>query len=115
MDDEAPVVHYDAGAGAMRVRLAGGEEVAISGLGLEVPFWRHGPADALSAPLWLTAGQAEVLEKMIGYILQNVRISAGSQQALEDLSPLVGQIRDELAEAAGNAADGSASPAPDDD
>jgi hypothetical protein len=101
MDDEAPVVRYEASAGAVRVRLAGGEEVVISGLGAEVPFWRHGPADALSAPLWLTAGQAEVLEKMIGYILDRVRIHPNSQQILEGLRPLVGQLRDELADAAG--------------
>lgn len=115
MDDEAPVVRYDAGTGAVRVRLAGGEEVVIAGLGPDVPFWRQGPADTLAGPLWLTAGQAEVLEKMMVYILQHVRVSPGSQQVLEDLSPLVGQLRDELAEATGAAADGPAAAAPEED
>ena len=104
MDDEAPAVRYDAAAGTVHVRLAGGEEVTVAGLGPDVGFWQAGAAP--SGALWLSAEQADVLSKMIDYILQKVRISPPSQQALQELAPQVAQLRDELQAAAAGPADG---------
>ncbi len=105
MDDDAPAVRYDAAAGTLHVRLAGGEEITVAGLGPDVAFWHEGNGGRGGA-LWLSAEQADVLSKMIDYILQKVRISAPSQQALQALAPHVAQLRDELqAAAAGPGAD----------
>jgi hypothetical protein len=104
MDDDAPAVRYDAASGTLHVRLAGGEEVTIAGLGPDVGFWQEG-GGARGGVLWLSAEQADVLSKMIDYILKTVKISAPSRQALEMLGPQVAQLRDELqADAAGPAA-----------
>ena|SRR5690242_14526735 len=103
MDDDAPAVRYDAAAGTLHVRLAGGEEITVAGLGPDVGFWQAG--DTPSGPLWLSAEQADVLSKMIDYILQKVRISAPSQEALQALAPQVAQLRDELQAAAAGPGD----------
>jgi hypothetical protein len=95
MDDDAPAVRYDAAAGTLHVRLAGGEEVSVAGLGPDVGFWQDG-GGARGGALWLSAEQADVLSKMIDYILQKVRVSPPSQQALQELGPQVAQLRDEL-------------------
>jgi hypothetical protein len=107
MDDEAPVARYDAAAGMLRLRLAGGEEVTIAGVGMDLAFWRGGGEQPASAPMWLSLEQADVLSKMIEYILQKVRISPTSRQVLEELSPQVAQLKDEL-EAAAAAAENDA-------
>ena len=98
MDDDAPAVRHDAAAGTLHVRLPGGEEITVAGLGPDVGFWQQGGAP--SGALWLSAEQADVLSKMIDYILQKVRVSAPSQQALQALAPQVAQLRDELQAAA---------------
>ena len=103
MDDDAPAVRYDPAAGTLQVRLAGGEEITIAGLGPDVGFWQIGGAP--SGALWLSAEQADVLTKMIDYILKQVRISAPSQQALQGLAPHVAQLRDELQAAAAGPGD----------
>jgi hypothetical protein len=104
MDDEAPIARYDPTAGSLQLRLTGGEEITIVGLGPDLPLWR-GRGDAAALPLWMTAGQADVLGKMIDYILQRVKISPASRAVLEELAPQVGQLLDEL-EAATASADG---------
>jgi hypothetical protein len=95
MDDEAPVARYDPAAGTLRLRLTGGEEVLIGGLGADLALWRT-DGEASRAPLWLTAAQADVLGKMIDYILKQVRVSAASQEALAALQPQVADVRDQL-------------------
>ena len=96
MDDEAPVARYDPTAGTVRLRLTGGEEVAVGGLGPELPIWRVVGGAPPSGALWLTAEQADVLGKMIEYILNKVKISEASQRVLEELGPQVVQLREEL-------------------
>ena len=104
MDDEAPIARYDPTAGTVRLRLTGGEEVVVGGLGPELPIWRVAGGQSPSGPLWLTAEQADVLGKMIEYILAKVKISPPSQAVLQELAPQVAQLRDEMV-AAGAAAD----------
>jgi hypothetical protein len=103
MDDDAPAVRYDAAAGTLHVRLAGGEEITVAGLGPDVGFWQVGGAQ--HGALWLSAEHADVLSKMVDYILEKVRISAPSQQALQALAPQVAQLRDELQAAAAGTGD----------
>jgi hypothetical protein len=74
------------------VRLAGGEAVEIVGLGPSLAVWCERPGEAASAPLWLSAAQADVLGKMIAYVLREVKISASSQQHLQALQPAVASL-----------------------
>jgi hypothetical protein len=104
MDDEAPIARYEPTTGSLQLRLTGGEELTLVGLGPDLPLWR-GRGEAAALPLWLTVGQADVLGKMIDYIIQRVKISPESRAVLEDLAPQVGQLHDEL-EAAAAPADG---------
>ncbi len=53
---------------------------------------RGDPEEPDAYGLWLDAPQADVLVKMIGYILEKVRISEASQAALRGLLPEVRQI-----------------------
>jgi len=112
MDDEAPIARYDPTPGSLQLRLTGGEEITIVGLGPDLPLWR-GQGDTAALPLWLTAGQADVLGKMIEYILKTVKISPASRAVLEDLAPQVGQLHDELEEAAAPADGGYLADEPD--
>lgn len=96
MDDEAPVARYEPAAGRLHLRLTGGEEVIVTGLGPDLPLWRVDGAGEPAGALWLSATQADVLAKMIDYVLGRVKISTTAQQALQELAPAVAQLRDEL-------------------
>src|SRR5262245_30529536 len=96
MDDEAPVVRYDAAAGTLEVRLSGGEDLRVAGLGADVPFWRLDAGAPPVGALWLSAGQADVLSKMVAYILERVKISDASRHTLAELAPQLAQLKEEL-------------------
>lgn len=94
---EPPVldeVVYDPSNGRLRVRVADCS-VSVSGLGEDVVFWRldNPPAQ----PLWLTHTDAEILRRMVDYVLKNVKISPQAQQTLEALAPRIEALRDSLA------------------
>lgn len=94
---EPPVldeVVYDPSNGRLRVRVADCG-VTISGLGEDVFFWRldNPPAQ----PLWLTHTDADILKRMVDYVLKNVKISAQAQHTLEALAPRLEALRDALA------------------
>jgi hypothetical protein len=67
-----------------------GPAVTVDGIVGEVVFERIMPPDGDSAlALWLDQQQADVLSKMIRYILEKVTIRPESQQTLRDILPLV--------------------------
>jgi hypothetical protein len=93
MEDDAPVARYDLTTGLFRLWLPGGQEVQIGGLGAGLALWRETGSESIAAPLWLSPSQADVLDKMIAYVLQTVRISPASRQALEAIQPQVAQLK----------------------
>ena len=101
MDDDAPAVRHDAAAGSCTCARAAKNSISLPAAG---GFWQDG-SDGRGGALWLSAEQADVLSKMIDYILQRVKISPPSQQALQALAPQVAQLRDELQAALAPAAD----------
>jgi hypothetical protein len=102
--ETGPVACYNAPAGTLHVQLAGGEELTVSGLGPDLVLCRRDGPEALRLPLWLSAQQADVLVKMIDYILRSVRISPTSRQILEALAPEVQQLKGALDAARASAA-----------
>jgi hypothetical protein len=122
MLDEEPLARYDPASGRLSVRLPGGEVVEIAGLGPSLAVWCERPGEAASAALWLSAAQADVLGKMIAYVLREVKISPSSHEHLQALQPAVAGLLATLAGADGPiptaAAPGVPSPptdVPDDD
>ena len=112
MDDEAPRLVYNPDDGSLELRL-GGRSITVDGLDAEIVFERMTPEGEAAAPLWLAPEEADVLRKMIGYILERVRITEGSKATLAALLPRVQAIADADAagesSAGGNGAGGGAS------
>jgi len=88
VEDTAPRLVYNPDDGSVMLNL-GGPAVTVDGIESEVTFERITPTGETSLALWLEAGQADVLAKMIRHILETIKIRPESQQALSDLLPLV--------------------------
>lgn len=93
MDEEAPRLVYNPDDGSVELRF-GGRSVTVDGLDAEVVFERMTPEGDAAAPLWLAQGEADVLRKMIRYILDRVRITEESKATLAELLPRVEAIAD---------------------
>ena len=100
MDEEAPRLVYNPDDGSVELRF-GGRSVTVDGIDAEVVFERMTPDGDAAGPLWLAQGEADVLRKMIRYILERVRITEESKATLAELLPRVEQIAD--ADGAGDA------------
>ena len=107
MDDEAPRLVYNPDDGSVELRL-GGRSVTVDGIDAEIVFERMTSEGDAAAPLWLATEEADVLRKMIGYILDKVRITEGSKATLAALLPRVAQIADAEADGDGGAGDNGA-------
>ena len=105
MDDEAPRLVYNPDDGSIELRL-GGRSVTVDGIDAELVFERMTPEGDAAAPLWLAPEEADVLRKMIGYILEKVRITESSKATLAALLPRVQAIAEADADggAGGNGA-----------
>ena len=103
MDDEAPRLIYNPDDGSVELRL-GGRSVTIDGIDAEIVFERMTSEGDAASPLWLATEEADVLRKMIGYILDKVRITEGSKATLAALLPRVAQIADAEADGDGGGA-----------
>lgn len=88
MEDESPRLVYDADGGSVMLQ-TNGPAVTVDGIEGEVVFERSTAEGERAFALWLEQGQADVLAKMIGYILEKVPIRPESQQTLRDIKPLV--------------------------
>jgi hypothetical protein len=88
VEDTAPRLMYNPDDGSVILNL-GGPAVTVDGIEAEVTFERITPTGETSLALWLEAGQADVLAKMIRHILETIKIRPESQQALSDLLPQV--------------------------
>lgn len=88
MEDTAPRLVYNPDDGSVLLSM-GGPAVTVDGIDAEITFERITPTGDSALALWLEAGQADVLVKMIRHILETVKIRPESQQALSDLLPQV--------------------------
>ena len=86
------MILIDADDGVVRVELPHGEVATIEGLSPGIPVER-GPQRAL----FLDPDEAKTLGKMIDYILQKVKITAESEQALRAVRPRLDELFGESA------------------
>ena len=86
------MILIDADDGAVRVELPHGEVATIEGLSPGIPVER-GPQRAL----FLDPDEAKTLGKMIDYILQKVKITPESEQALRAVRPRLDEVFGESA------------------
>ncbi len=88
MEDTSPRLVYNPDDGSVMLQTSG-PAVTVDGIVGEVAFERMTPEGESALALWLDAGQADVLAKMIRYILEKVPIRPESQQRLRDVLPQV--------------------------
>ena len=81
------MILIDADDGVVRVELPHGEVATIEGLSPGIPVER-GPQRAL----FLDPAEAKTLGKMIDYILQKVKITPESEQALRAVRPRLDEL-----------------------
>ncbi len=74
--------------GSLETRISG-TGITIDGLSAELIFERMTDDGESALALWLEPREALVLGKMIGYILEKVRITEESKETLEALLPRV--------------------------
>lgn len=88
MDETSPRLVYNPADGSVMLQL-GGPVVTVDGIVGEAEFERISGAGESGLALWLEPKQADVLAKMIGHIIENVRIREESKQTLIELLPQV--------------------------
>ena len=88
MEDTSPRVVYNPDDGSVMVHTAG-PAVTVDGIEGEIGFERMTSEGDSALALWLDAQQADVLAKMIRYILEKVRITEESKERLADILPQV--------------------------
>ena len=86
------MILIDADDGAVRVELPHGEVATIEGLSPGLPVER-----GTQRALFLDPDEAKTLGKMIDYILQKVKITAESEQALRAVRPRLDELFGESA------------------
>ena len=88
MEDSSPRLVYNPDDGSVMLQTTG-PAVTVDGLEGEVTFERITPEGDSALALWLDPAQADVLGKMIRYILEKVTIRPESKQTLADILPQV--------------------------
>lgn len=86
MEDASPRLVYNPDDGSVMVQ-TGGPAVTVDGLIGDIDFERITPEGDSTLALWLSKPQAEVLGKMVQYIIDKVSIRPESKQLLADLLP----------------------------
>jgi hypothetical protein len=82
---------YSPEDGSLELRL-GGPSVTVDGIAGELAFERIASDGVGAVPLWLAPADAIVLGKMIRYILERVKITEPSREALERVLPRVDEL-----------------------
>lgn len=100
MESDGARLLYSPEDGSLELRL-GGPSVTVDGIAAEVAFERMTADGQGAAPLWLAPAEAIVLGKMIRYILERVKITETSREALEAMLPRVDDLGQQAATADG--------------
>ena len=88
MEGDGPRLVYNPDDGSVELRV-GGPAITVEGIAGEVVFERMTPEGNSAIALWIEPEELIVLGKMIGYILERVKITEASRQTLQDLLPRV--------------------------
>lgn len=72
----------------------GGPNIAVEDLGPLAGVTRVDEDDEERMALFVSPGEADVLLKMVNYILEKVRVTEGSRSALEAIKPRLEALHD---------------------
>ena len=97
-DDGRVEVKFDPFLGTLGISLGDNRQLTLDGLPPETAFIYTGEADVDQFPLWLSHEEADVLTKMVGYILSKVKVSEQATDVLSSLQPRLEALRDAAAE-----------------
>lgn len=92
---ERPPVNlrFDMATGTLAIE-TGGPSISIEELGPLAAVTRTDDDDEERLALFVSPSEADVLLKMVGYILEKVRVTEGSRSALEAVKPRLESLRD---------------------
>lgn len=92
---ERPPVNlrYDVATGTLAIE-TGGPTISIEELGRLAAMTRIDEDDEERLALFVSQVEADVLLKMVGYILEKVKVTEGSRAALEAVKPRLESLRD---------------------
>ncbi|MCC7370037.1 MAG: hypothetical protein IT306_16550 [Chloroflexi bacterium] len=88
MEESSPRVTYSPEDGQVIVQ-TGGPTITVDELREELQFERMSPEGDTLLALWLSGGQADVLSKMVRYVIEKVQIRPESREQLEGLLPQI--------------------------
>jgi hypothetical protein len=92
--ERSPVnLRFDVATGTLAIE-TGGPGISIEDMGPLAVVSRTDEDDEERQALFVSPGEADVLLKMIGYILDKVKITEGSRAALEAIKPRLEHLRD---------------------
>jgi hypothetical protein len=92
---ERPPVNlrFDVATGTLAIE-TGGPSISVEELGRLAAVTRTDEDDEERLALFVSQSEADVLLKMVGYILDKVKITEGSRAALEAVKPRLESLRD---------------------
>lgn len=91
MDETSPRLVYSPEDGQVIVQ-TGGPAVTVDGFSDELTFERISPDGESTLALWLDASQADVLAKMVRYVVEKVQIRPESKEQLTNLLPQIEEL-----------------------
>ena len=86
-------LRFDVATGTLAIE-TGGPSISIEELGPLAAVTCTGDDDEERLALFVSPSEADVLLKMVGYILDKVKITEGSRSALEAVKPRLESLRD---------------------
>lgn len=89
---EKSTIMYDSSEAHLTVE-SGGNTVEMNFVHAPARFLRQADDGTIQHALWVAPDETEVLDKMLGYILDKVKISEPSRLALEAIRPRVQQLK----------------------
>ena len=91
MAEHALNVRYDPSTGTLSIETSG-PSVTLENVGETAAFTRVDDDEERTA-LFLSETEIDVLLKMVGYILDKVKITEGSRMALQNVKPRLEELR----------------------
>jgi hypothetical protein len=92
--DRAPIsIRFDVATGALSIE-TGGPTITVEDLGALAGVTRVDEDDEERVALFVTIAEADVLLKMVNYIIDKVKVTEGSRAALEAVKPRLEALRD---------------------
>lgn len=94
VSEEKVSVRFDRFIGTLSLEL-GSRQITIDELPNDTRFFHSGETDQDQLALWVTGDEADVLAKMVKFIIEKQKISEGAKETLTELLPRIESVRDD--------------------